>query len=1015
MFALALTAVSVCTFLPNVMAEEDVAPLRSVTNLNREWKFALGDQSQAETVDYNDSDWLAVGLPHAFSQPYFLGGNFPVDYGWYRKNVMLPDDYAGRRIALEFDGVFQVAEVFLNGKKVGGHRGGYTGFSIDITEAARIGEENSIAVRVNNLWDPTLAPRAGEHEFGGGIYRDVRLVATDLLHVTWYGTFVTTPKVSETAATVNVKTEVANDSTADKNVTVLQQVFDTEGKRVAQTKTSLPVAAGKTVVFDQTCDPVANPRLWHPDHPFLYTVKTTILENGTAVDEYETPFGIRWFEWTADKGFFLNGKHLYLFGANVHQDHAGWCDAVTHAGARRDVQLVKDAGFNFIRGSHYPHSPAFSQACDETGVLFWSESVFWGTGGSGDDGFWGARSYPVVQNEEAAFEQSVLDQTREMIRIHRNHPSIVVWSSGNENFFCEGSTLPKVKALLLKIDELINRCDPSRPAANGGVQRGDLDKLGNGAVAGYNGDGARIFIDPGVPNIVSEYGSSIAPARPGKYEPGFGDLLNGGPGDRSKPYFWRYPWRSGEVIWCAFDHGSIAGINFGSMGMVDYFRLPKRQWYWYRNEYLGIAPPEWPAAGTPVKLSLTADKTVITGTDATDDVHLVVGVQNAEGKPLSNCPTVTLTVESGPGRFPTDRSITFEADSDIAIRDGLAAIEFRSYYAGTSVIRATSEGLKDAVLEITTTGGPTYVEGETPLAPAMPYKRYTAPKKTESDFNRVGNVSLDRPTRSSSETESRLARNVNDGKTDTFWQAADGDKTPWCGIDLERIIPITRIQITFPESGNYRYVIQVAQNETEWTTVLDHRDTAGTDAVRVTVGDIASNARFVRVLLTHVPPGKTVGIAELTVGSSLHRLRCAPHCRNRDRNRRLVERRPGPLSANPPWTANMSTFFDADEGNGAWVGTGSGARPEAERDRRGIRSAAEHARPHGERPFPRRQPPGLQRCQGPVHRAGTPRRREKEHRQGDGQSDVPLSALIFLRKQGIATWRKSSSIRKNSS
>ena len=740
------------------------------------------------------------------------------------------------------------------------------------------------------------------------------------LHVAWYGTFVTTPSVSDKSATVNVKTEVVNDSAAATLATVRQEVIGPDGNPVAKMEATRKVAAGKTVVFGQTSDPVSNPRLWHPEHPNMYTVKTSVLEKGVAVDDFETPFGIRWFEWTADRGFFLNGKHFYIVGANVHQDHAGWGDAVTHTGARRDVRLVKEAGFNFIRGSHYPHSPAFSAACDTQGMLFWSESVFWGTGGHGDDGFWSAAAYPVNQDEEAAFEQSVLDQTREMIRIHRNHPSIVAWSSGNENFFCVPETLPKVRALLVRIDALINQLDPTRPAANGGVQRGDLDKLGNGAIAGYNGDGARLFIDPGVPNIVTEYGSRIAPARPGKYEAGYGDLLKGGDGDRSKPYYWRYPWRSGEVIWCAYDHGSIAGVNFGSMGMLDYFRLPKRMWYWYRNEYCGIAPPEWPQEGVPAKLSLTADKTVITGTDATDDVHLIAGVQDAAGKPLSNGPTVTLTVESGPGRFPTGRSITFAGDSDIAIRDGLAAIEFRSYYAGTSRIRATSEGLQDAVLDIITTGEPAYVEGESPLAPDMPYTRYVSENKKAPDFNVVGNVSLDRPSRSSSEKEGHLGRSVNDGKTSTFWQAAAGDKEPWCGIDLERILPINRVQITFPESGNYRYRIQVAQNETEWTTVLDHSDTTSTDAVRSAVGDIDSAARFVRVLFTHVPPGKKAAISELTVGRAgedAKELRCVSG---------TVIGTSGSWNNNPgsrreaAMDGNVSTYFDAEESGDAWVG-----------------------------------------------------------------------------------------------
>ncbi len=153
------------------------------------------------------------------------------------------------------------------------------------------------------------------------------------------------------------------------------------------------------MVFDQTSPPIPNPNLWHPDHPYLYSVQTTVLDGGTAVDDFLSPLGFRWFEFTADRGFFLNGEHFYFQGANVHQDHAGWGDGVTDAGARRDVKMVKDAGLDFIRGSHYPHAPAFVKACDELGVLFWSENCFWGTGGIKSP--WGGSAYPTDPADEA--------------------------------------------------------------------------------------------------------------------------------------------------------------------------------------------------------------------------------------------------------------------------------------------------------------------------------------------------------------------------------------------------------------------------------------------------------------------------------------------------------------------------------------------------------------------------------------------------------------------------------------
>ena len=189
-----------------------------------------------------------------------------------------------------------------------------------------------MAVRVNNHWDARLAPRGGEHAFSGGIYRDVRLVVTAPLHVAWYGTSVTTPQVSKESATVNVKTEVVNESAAAKSVTLKTSVLDAEGKIVARMESKQTIAAWRPNIFDQTSQAIANPKLWSPEHPNLYSVKTVVLDGGKPVDDYTSPLGFRWFKWTADQGFFLNGEHHYFKGANVHQDHAGWGDAVADSG-----------------------------------------------------------------------------------------------------------------------------------------------------------------------------------------------------------------------------------------------------------------------------------------------------------------------------------------------------------------------------------------------------------------------------------------------------------------------------------------------------------------------------------------------------------------------------------------------------------------------------------------------------------------------------------------------------------
>ena len=850
--------------LARAFAEDGAPALREIRNINREWRFLLGDKAGAEAPNFDDSTWAPAALPHSFSLPYFRSKEFYVGYGWYRKTLKIPDGWLSKSVFLEFDGVFQEAEVYVNGQRAGSHQGGYTGFSVDITKTIRSGP-NVLAVRVNNRWNARLAPRAGEHVFSGGIYRNVCLLATDSLHVAWYGTQVTTPQVSAQSATVAVKTEVVNGSRQAKSCTLNTEVVDPGGKPVCAFEMTMQVAAGATAVFDQTSKPITNPKLWHPDHPYLYSVRTTVFDSGKPVDTFVSPLGFRWFEWTADRGFLLNGEHYYLCGANVHQDHAGWGDAVTNAGARRDVELVKEAGFNFIRGSHYPHSPAFSNACDAIGLLFWSENCFWGTGGFGKEGYWDASAYPVCEEDEKPFEDSVRASLRDMIRIHRNHPSIVVWSMSNEPFFSNPKTMPKVRGFLKELVAYTHELDPTRPAAIGGAQRGEIHKLGD--IAGLNGDGARLpeYQNPGVASVVSEYGSTMS-ERPGDYLPGWGDLPSAPSQDKSAAYPWRYPWRSGEAIWCAFDHGSIAGSKFGGMGLLDYFRLPKRQWYWYRNEYRKIPPPVWPKAGKPAGLRLAADKTTLRAADGTDDAQITVTVVDAEGKPLNNAVPVTLAIDSGPGEFPTGPAIKFEPNSDIAMRDGQAAIEFRSYYAGESVIRANSPGLESATIKITTGGAPVFVSGKMPPATPRPYTRYIKPRRP---VEKAGVIEFGRqnPTRASSEAPKHAASLANDGNPETYWQSIEGQPVAWWQVDMERIVSITQLRLQFPSTGWKSCRMEISDDGRTWKLVGEKSPSIGCNRMEFPATGISG--RFLRITFNGISRNHSATISEVAIPGTL--------------------------------------------------------------------------------------------------------------------------------------------------
>lgn len=824
---------------------------RTTLNFNRDWHYLQGDPEGAAGEGFDDTSWSEVGLPHSFSIPYFLSKDFYTGYGWYRKHFSL--NKVEGFVGLEFDGVFQEAEVFINGKRAGYHAGGYTGFSVDISKFVREGD-NLVAVRVCNLWRPRIAPRGGEHVFSGGIYRDVRLVEKNLAHIDWYGTFVTTPELADNkgeGSRVCVRTDIVNSGSKEGNFRLVSRILNPKGKEIAQTEQDFTVEPGGKKTIEQNTDTVRGPELWGPKSPALYTLESLLYQGSKLIDKETTGFGFRYFEWTADNGFFLNGEHYPIHGANVHQDQAGWGDAVTRAATGRDVQMIKDAGMNFIRGSHYPHSPAFSDACDRTGILLWSEAPFWATAGPKVDGYWTASAYPIVEEDIPGFEGSILQQLEEMIRIHRNHPSIVAWSMCNEPFFTAPGTMDGVRDLLQKLVARSHELDPTRPAATGGVQRplGDerIDKYGD--IAGYNGDGGTIadFLNPGIPNIVSEYGSK-AEDRPGQYDPNWGDLSRGDS--------WKgFEWRSGQSLWCAFDHGSIFGSGMAKMGMVDYFRIPKRAWYWYREHNLGIAPPQWPTDGKASKIRLEASKYKDIATDGTDDAFILITMLDASGQEVTDCPTVELRVVSGPGEFPTGSSITFSRDSDISILDGKTGIAIRSYQSGTCIVEARAEGMEPTRIKLQFTGGPAFkAKGAKPLE--RPYVRYIS-----SASESLQSFGHDNPTFASSSAEGHLGGYATDGKPETFWSPSPDDSAATWTLDTERSLVPSEVHIHFLSEDSYLYLVESSADNSTWTTLSENKASLKDETTKLPDG--SRPMRFLR--LRFLPGSATPRLSEVEI------------------------------------------------------------------------------------------------------------------------------------------------------
>ena len=387
------------------------------------WKFFLGDPSGAEVPSFADGSWRSVDLPHDWSiesKPdkdnpsgsgagYFSGGT-----GWYRKTFRAPVEWKGKRVSVEFDGVYRDATVYLNGHKLGTHPYGYTAFTFDLTPDLNFAEANVLAVRVDNSQQPN-----SRWYSGSGIYRHVRVIVTDSTHVAHWGVYVTTPVATNAAAKVMVRTRVVNESPESAEITVETTLLDKTGSKVGRSQSKMSLEPAKEEEAEQEIA-VANPALWSPDSPSLYRAVTEIRKGGKAIDVVTTPFGIRSLAWSAEKGLLLNDKPVKLTGGSVHHDNGPLGAAAFDRAEERKVELLKAAGMNAVRTAHNPPSPAFLDACDRLGLLVLDEPF----------DVW--KAHKVKFDYGSDFDEWWKRDISSMVMRDRNHPSIVIWGIGNE-------------------------------------------------------------------------------------------------------------------------------------------------------------------------------------------------------------------------------------------------------------------------------------------------------------------------------------------------------------------------------------------------------------------------------------------------------------------------------------------------------------------------------------------------------------------------------------------------------
>lgn len=605
-------------------------------------KSGYGDGPASPAFD--DRAWRVLDLPHdwAIEQPFdsrashshgykAIGRNFPeTSVGWYRKTFTIPESDLGRRISIEFDGVHRNAIVWMNGFYLGRESSGYSDFLYDITDYLNYGGDNVIAVRV----DVTI--EEGWFYEGAGVYRHVWLHKTAPLHVAYHGTFVTS-QVNGSSADVTVLTKIINEQKSSARFDLVQQIIDVTGNDVGSTtQENISLAGAQTSEWKQKIT-IPDPSLWSIDTPYLYKLLTIISVNGTPYDRYETTFGIRTIRFDPDEGFFLNGKHVKLKGTNNHQDHAGVGTAIPDALQEYRITRLKELGSNAYRCAHNPPTPELLVACDRLGMLV------------------------IDENRLMGITPEHLDRLKRMILRDRNHPSVILWSLGNEEWAIEGNV--KGERITATMQEYGRRLDPTRlftVASSGGWGAG-VSKAAD--VAGFNyiwhGDTDQHHKRfPNQPGVGTE--ESTTQGTRGIYED---DISNGrmAPTARGSLGFnvedgWKYyaerPYLAGLFYWTGFDYrGESNPLNYPAVssqfGILDLCGFPKESYYylkaWWSQDPQLFLTPHWNWHGKEgQKIEVWAYSNV-------DEVELFLNGQNLGRKAMPQNSHLEWAVTYSPG------------------------------------------------------------------------------------------------------------------------------------------------------------------------------------------------------------------------------------------------------------------------------------------------------------------------------------------------------------------------------
>ena len=569
--------------------------------LNNDWNFRFSHQVQKGTE-------VRVDLPHTWNAQDALSGK--IDYkrgiGNYEKNLFIRSEWKGKRLFIRFEGVNNIADVFVNRRHIGEHRGGYGAFIFEITGKVEYGKENSILVRVNNGEQLDIMPLVGDFNFYGGIYRDVHLLITDEtcispLNYASPGVRLIQDSVSHKYAKVRTVVDLSNGDSGNREVELNVRLLD--GQRVVKEGTKKVNLSGNAAMQQEFTFEIDQPHLWNGrQDPFLYQAEVTLSRNGQMVDRVTQPLGLRFYRIDPDKGFFLNGKHLPLQGVCRHQDRSEVGNALRPQHHEEDAALMLEMGVNAVRLAHYPQATYFYDLMDKNGIIVWAEIPFVGPGGYNDKGF----------VDLPAFRANGKEQLKELIRQHYNHPSICVWGVFNELTELGDNPVEYIKEL----NVLAHQEDPTRLTTSASNQMGDLNFITD-AIAWNRYDGwyggtpadlgkwlDRMHKDhPEICIAISEYGAGASiyhqqdslvktvPTswwHPENWQTYY--HIENWKTISSRPYVW------GSFVWNMFDFGAAhrtegdrPGIN--DKGLVTFDRkVRKDAFYFYKANWNGEEP-----------------------------------------------------------------------------------------------------------------------------------------------------------------------------------------------------------------------------------------------------------------------------------------------------------------------------------------------------------------------------------------------------------------------------------------